>query len=78
MWSEEGVFWLFLRVSLKKTGKAGLESTPRPRLSATADTANDSNFRDTFFSFLHICQEYRTRKVGKSYMTYAGFIQLPV
>lgn len=42
-----------------------------------SDTTNDSNFRDTSFSFLHICQEYRTGKVGKSYMTYAGFIQLP-
>lgn len=41
-------------------------------------TANDSNLRDTFFSSLRICQEYRTGEVGKSYLTYAAFIQLPV
>ena len=67
-----------MRLSLKKTSESGLERTLRLRLSEAADTADDSKFRDMFFSFLHICQEFRTGKVGKSYMTYAGFIQLPV
>lgn len=59
-------------------GRSGLVSNLRPHLSDTADTAKDSNSGDLFFSFLHICQEYRTGKVGKSDVTYTGFIQLPV
>lgn len=45
--------------------RSGLVSNLRPHLSNTADTTKDSNSGDLFFSFLHICQEYRTGKVGK-------------